>query len=1152
MKSPKWLVNLRKKVVKDCQLPTVPECEPAEEDGKRSANKAAHLGGEEASRPPVGYSPPAVIICRRLLNNNYVAVPPFYELTQDNPTGVNPELHVPLQGELSQINPTGVNSEPVTLPQENQTLSNPTGVTSESITSPGTTSDTNEVVCEVTPVRRGIRRTPSVSVRPKAMYGAIVILCIAMILPIGMVRSLDGPELFDKHQKMNKLILKNQIGYHFKKVVREVSQELFVSRRIDISTLLSGVHALKQTSNEVSSYCRSLGDGVITTKGNIQELSDYTWIKFPASASFAEAKARCEARKMQLPEMYTLLQHEHLASFLRANGLRRIFAGLQPDYADATFRFISTGFPIWRTPHTVVNNVQGGTIGIDSVMDDFNAKFFYDDGRKLLVRLLHNSVVSNPKFKLGSNTFRDSVKDFTQAVAPIVCQSKWEGLSYDHFAANSRTAHGLNIDSVVVKRSVSSAKPAEAPASTSLRELCTSIASEASDLHEDMSTKLKDLLSLVDITAQMEKDDTSRSKRDNNDKVESPSNDISLHHSRQKRFSFLSKFIFKTGVKLIWNLFGFIEKMRLERRLYKMDKSIAENKRLSLENQENIQNMSLIVSSNSIAIDQLRVTTSALIQRMNALESKVLTLTATVLGIANHMEEMLRLSYIANLVSRIKQSMDSGYETLKDVIHYSLLGQTSPSLLPTDQLKLVQAEVSKISTGILDTDFARMQSIVVSDPTDPHLLLVVINIAALSRKEAELVKLIPVPQFEGEKAYLPALDYDTIIIDQLSRTYSILNNQEEYDCLFNRCYVSDVERTIDQKTCGIPQLFDQQLNTCVFEETISTGVYVQPMLPDGILFALKEEVSTQLFCKDNSEIGTIKRLNGSGIMQLPNGCMLSVTDRHGKNTKVKGQPLYRLIDAEDMTLIMNGPLKSVHSYDSRNGSQKRVTPDGLITSHLDPVIQQVHSVDLKLETQTNYVYGVMGAIALTMIIIIVILMLMYRYSKKHFSKIYDLRDRLAELARYIHTLADFKNRLSQRLNPPILSAVKKKAKAAIFRSPLRAKRALDHLHERAHRLRHDVRPNVTHQEDDAHASCDDAPTYISMCDVSEMEPPVHLSGNRTYASFHSLTHESNAHRVPYPSLSSPFLHNNEELDAESEEVEALCKKFPTRSSDQED
>ena len=245
---------------------------------------------------------------------------------------------------------------------------------------------------------------------------------------------------------------------------------------------------------------------------------------------------------------------------------------------------------------------------------------------------------------------------------------------------------------------------------------------------------------------------------------------------------------------------------------------------------------------------------------MEILEGKVSSLTHTVAGIANNVEDILKLSYIANLVSRIKQSMDNGYESLKDVIHCSLLGQTSPSLLPTDQLKLVQLEVNKVSTGILDTDFARMQSIIVSDPTDSHLLLVVINMAALSRTEEELVTLIPVPQFESKKAYAPTLDYDTIIVNQLSRTYSVLKPQEEYDCLFRRCYVSDVERSIDQKTCGIPQLFDQQLDGCIYEEVVSTGVYVQPMLPDGVLFALREEVSTQLFCKDNSEIGNIKKL----------------------------------------------------------------------------------------------------------------------------------------------------------------------------------------------------------------------------------------------------------------------------------------------------
>ena len=215
---------------------------------------------------------------------------------------------------------------------------------------------------------------------------------------------------------------------------------------------------------------------------------------------------------------------------------------------------------------------------------------------------------------------------------------------------------------------------------------------------------------------------------------------------------------------------------------------------------------------------------------------------------------------------------------MKDIIHCSLLGQTSPLLLPLDQIELVQNEVRKVSSGVLDTDFVKMQSIIVSDPKDPHLLFVVINVAALSRKEEELIKLIPIPYYEKDKAFSPMLDYDTIVLYQLSRTYSILTDQEEYDCQFNRCYINDVERSAIQKTCGVPQLFDQQLDACVSEETLSNGVFLKPMLPDGVLFAFRSGVSTQLFCRDNSIIGPIKKLSGNGIMQLPNGCVLSVTD----------------------------------------------------------------------------------------------------------------------------------------------------------------------------------------------------------------------------------------------------------------------------------
>ena len=51
--------------------------------------------------------------------------------------------------------------------------------------------------------------------------------------------------------KIDKLVLKNQIGYHFKKVVKEVSQELFISRKIDASSLFLGTEVLGQAYTDL-------------------------------------------------------------------------------------------------------------------------------------------------------------------------------------------------------------------------------------------------------------------------------------------------------------------------------------------------------------------------------------------------------------------------------------------------------------------------------------------------------------------------------------------------------------------------------------------------------------------------------------------------------------------------------------------------------------------------------------------------------------------------------------------------------------------------------------------------------------------------------------------------------------------------------------
>lgn len=83
-------------------------------------------------------------------------------------------------------------------------------------------------------------------------------------------------------------------------------------------------------------------------------------------------------------------------------------------------------------------------------------------------------------------------------------------------------------------------------------------------------------------------------------------------------------------------------------------------------------------------------------------------------------------------------------------------------MLPLDQILIVQNEVRKLSTGYLDTAFAKMHSIIVSDPSNPHLLLVVIDAAALSENSVELVRLIPVPFYKENEliAYTTMLDYE--------------------------------------------------------------------------------------------------------------------------------------------------------------------------------------------------------------------------------------------------------------------------------------------------------------------------------------------------------------------------------------------------------
>jgi hypothetical protein len=171
------------------------------------------------------------------------------------------------------------------------------------------------------------------------------------------------------------------------------------------------------------------------------------------------------------------------------------------------------------------------------------------------------------------------------------------------------------------------------------------------------------------------------------------------------------------------------------------------------------------------------------------------------------------------------------------------------------------------------------------------------------------------------------------------------------------------------------------------------------MWPDGVIFALREEVQTQLFCKDNLVVGNPKRLNGTGIFQLPNGCILAVTDSQGKISRVRGQPLYRMIEADDINLMANGPL----SVDLINATEiQRLTTYGeVIDQKYNAFAKQYASVDQKIDTQYVYIWSLVGLITLVIVISIVTIFCLYRYSSRFRSKLRAMKEFVADLAQQI-------------------------------------------------------------------------------------------------------------------------------------------------------
>jgi hypothetical protein len=291
-------------------------------------------------------------------------------------------------------------------------------------------------------------------------------------------------------------------------------------------------------------------------------------------------------------------------------------------------------------------------------LDDGNAKFLYTGDGRLCVT--HDST-DNPFFHKSYvfMEFRERHKTFSQTLSKVVCSRKWDGLTnidlpngpiprggVEVGSKTFRKRREIRINKLRLRRQASNVNTDMA----NVQSFCYGVADQAKESYEDIQSKLNDLLALVDITVHPEIIDSSR---------------------RQKRVIplFLAKFIFVTGVKVLWQLFGFVQKVKMNKRLKNIESMLKATENRSLQNSEAISNMTKLIYGNSLAISQLNVRVDGLESRLNLVENQIGVLQRDISGLSYKFETVASLNTIDNLIVRIRKSMDSGYDILKDIIH---------------------------------------------------------------------------------------------------------------------------------------------------------------------------------------------------------------------------------------------------------------------------------------------------------------------------------------------------------------------------------------------------------------------------------------------------------------------------------------------------
>ena len=761
------------------------------------------------------------------------------------------------------------------------------------------------------------------------------------------------------------LVVKNQIGYHFKKTVSEVTQELFILGRINMTAYLTGLAELSKLSDKVKAYCSA--SQKFWTGPSIAQVVDvpdlhvdydannpcFHLIPEVSEVTRAEAKAVCASRGLRLPELYTETERVSLATFLTAHQIKACFAGLEMDLVSGFPRYLSTGLPVWKGVHnSTKSTMTPATIRtFDQQLDKLNTEYIYtDSGEMHYHEMGPEGVAYHGLERLGTFYSDQRVLAIYEFRTRVVCSphytdglQKYDWLYFDiarkdHLrrlslhtyrpGGDTTLSYGVTTSRPLPRHhdGIAVAKPTTTPPpksslnpgeivselDNSIVSLCEMISSKLEDLTENGPKSLQSILSLVGIDY-----------------------DLYGQQRDQRALPAIAKTVLRTSLKLFGELNELFRRTpqpqfisRNSKSVDKLAEVVKASRGAIVSNQENLDLLIRALRDSALPIDPINLATLKLSKLLGQAVSKADMLNSS--QPAYRSTVMTSLTSLADLATQISMELNAREQFLSDIMRQSLAKATSPLLLPREQLTLVTNQLRRRSiSATLGDDVYRRPSNVMIDPDDKDGIMVIINAAAYSPEKLELVHVLPIPFFESGQAFEPTLDYEYVVLNQLSGVFRILTPQEAMACLDGPCYVSGMEMSINSVGCGLPQYFERHSEACEFTSSTTTGMYLKSVPPDGVVYSFQNQVDAQLFCGSNNLlVGNALALHGIGVIYIPPGCSMTFDDRRHPTLRVRGTPNHHLVEAPDLSLVS----KNVRKVQPIGRTFKKPRSNGTVAS----------------------------------------------------------------------------------------------------------------------------------------------------------------------------------------------------------------------------